>query len=479
MPFAKGIYSVGYTTQADAISPAVTSCDQAIPIRDIDENLYTFVPAQGANYVYSPLTSSWASVSPFVFTGLLVTRAYVAGRTFICYERARIIEYNTGTGLFDTIVLTLPVGLSMADIRGIGGASNYLLLFTDFAIYWCSPLDILDFDDIDAGAGNQTPVDIKGQITALMPIAGGFIVYTARNAIGATFTNNAAAPFSFKEVQNAGGLASWEYVTPDADDTGHYIWSTHGLQFATLVKAVSIFPEVTDFLVGKVLEEWNTTTKEIEVVTTLNPFNVHLTFQCGRYLIISYGGGTTIYEGCLVYDTVLQRWGKLKIEHMDVFTYPYQSGVGGYTYDTLPGTYDELVGDYASLALFFLAIVPAKTGIAFLLNTGEIKVVDLSFDQENTGVAIFGHIAQRNDRQTTLIDVQIDGLKSTPTPEVSILPSENGKDRSVVSLETAQTADATYQRYQPRITAKNIDIAIEGCMVLSNVEIMVMLHGYR
>jgi hypothetical protein len=37
MPFAKGIYSVGYTTQADAISPAVTSCDQAIPIRDIDE----------------------------------------------------------------------------------------------------------------------------------------------------------------------------------------------------------------------------------------------------------------------------------------------------------------------------------------------------------------------------------------------------------------------------------------------------------
>jgi hypothetical protein len=480
LPYAKGIYSVGFAQQTQALSGGLTTADQCIQLRDVNENIRSFVPAAGANYVYNTGTSTWSSISSFSFTGSLVTRAYVAGRTFICYEKARIIEYNTGTGLFDTIALTYPPGVTIANVRGIGAASNYLLFFTDFGVYWCSPLNLLEFSDINQGAGNQTPADIKGQITAILNVSGGAIIYTARNAIGVTYTNNAATPFVFKEINNAGGVANWEHVTPEADETGHYIYGTNGLQLVGLSRAVTLFPEITDFLTGGQVETWNSSTKTVDRSNSAAAFSVKLAFLSGRFLVISYGPGTTNFSYALIYDTALKRWGKIKLDHVDAFTYGYAAGTGSYTYDTLTGNYDEYLVDYAALGLFYLAVTPPKQGMAFLQANGVIQILQPQFIQTlNSGVMIIGRIQTRHGRKTTMQFVDIDGVKTPNAPTVTLLPSQSGLDRDTPVAMTLFSTTGNQRRYNKRLTAENIDVAIEGTFVLSSFLATVSQHGSR
>lgn len=478
LPYARGMYTVGYAEQVPAISPATEACDIAIILRDAEENNYVFSPAAGANYVFDPAAGTWASVDPFVFTERLVTYAYVDGRTFVCYEKTKIIEYVAGAMVEPTI--TYPPGVTIADVRGIIGASNYLLFFTDFAVYWCAPLNIFEFADIDQGAGSQTPTDIEGLITCGRPISGGFIIYTVKNAIGAKFTNNAAAPFIFRGINNAGGTASQDTVTDGAEQAFHYLWGTKGLQKVTFEGAAAYLPEVTDFLVGKVLERWNTTTKEVEIAAQPTVFSVKIAFLAGRYLAISYGGGTIDFEFALMVDTSLERWGKLRIEHIDAFTYPYVSRADVYDYDELPGFYEDLPGDYASLGTNYLTVSAAKRGIAFLARDGSINVLLTDFGQtEAEGCIIFGHLQQRHDRLITVTDVIVDGLKDAPTPQVTLLGSEDGSPRNSTTAMDLQESAVRYNRYVSRHTALNFDIAIEGTLVLSSCLAQVIKHGYR
>ena len=482
LPHAKGIFSVSYGTQIPAVSPAVTTFDQAIAIRDAAENQYLFSPAGGANYVLDPVIGTWASVSPFAFTETLVTRAYVNGRTFICYEKTKIIEYNVGTGLFTTLALTFPPGITMTNVRGIGGASNYLLLFTDITVYWCTPLNLLDFATTDQGAGQQTPIDIKGQITNLQPCSGGFIAYTARNAIGATFTNNGNSPFVFKEIANCGGVATWEQVTSNADDGAHYIWGTNGLQKVTLGKAESVYPDCTDFLAGNQAESWDTVTKTITLYDLSAPLSVKMAFLAGRYLAVSYGReAKNTYEACLMFDTVLQRWGKLVITHCDVFMYPYPTFASSYFYSQLPGFYTDL-GDatYADLDLARLTPLPAKKGIAFLKSSGQVDIVNTDFAQPTpSGCAIFGHIQSVRQRGVTMLEATLDSVKSTGVT-CTLLPStEDGAERGTpVAMGLAYT-NGESRRFESYETAMNFDLAIEGAFVLNNLLLRVKNHGYR
>jgi hypothetical protein len=456
-------------------------CDQAIALRDADENVYTYVPAGGLNYVFDDTTSTWASVTPILFSGKRVTQAYVNGRTFICYEQDRIIEYDPALNVFNSVTIIFPVGTAMTDIRGIGGASNYLVLYTDLNILWGSPLDILDFSSIDAGAGQQTPIDIKGAIISVVPISGGFVAYTTRNAIGATYTYDASKPFIFKEIIGCGGISSGENVTLDANDIGQYVWGTNGLQLVNLTGAAAIFPEVTDFLVGKQVESWNPSTKRVDLVESGSVQAVKVAFLAGRYLVVSYGSGTTDYSYALVYDESLKRWGKLKITHVDAFMYPYPASGGAITYDIWAGTYDTVVVDYATLGIVTDYVIPAKQGIAFLKTTGEIQLMESSFTQQNTdSVAIFGHIAYKHDDMVTVQTVELDGLKNTSTPPtVTLISSLDGLARDTTTAMYNDVLTGNYRRYRCRYTSRNHDIVVEGTFVLSTLLADVTRHGYR
>lgn len=476
LPIPRGYQSISYYQQL--VGPADVTYDQAITLRDEDENQFLFCPGAGANKVYTPATGVWTSVDSFSAAAGLVTRAYVAGRTFVCYERQRIIESNTAGTAFTTVGLTYPPGLTITDVRGIGSASNYLLFFTKLAIHWCSPLNILDFDDLDAGAGNQTPVDIKGQIVAVLSCAGGFIIYTTQNAIGATFTSNSNAPFVFKEIANSGGISSWERVATSSEDQGHYALTTYGMQYISLQGSKNIFPEVADFLSGGVLDTWSESTVSFEQTTTAS-VGVKLAFIAGRYLALSYSFGTSSFNGALVYDTTLERWGNLTRSHSDLFSWPSSTVSGAGNYEDLTQSYSYYTQDYGLLGLQVVVVPEPKAGIALLSPTGQVDIVDVSyFGNAGDSVLVFGHLQARHDRDITVHGLQFEGVRNTPI--VRLLGSEQGYARDTVTTPVLVAGTVpNFKEYDSRVTAANFDVFLRGQFVLTGLLATVSLHGNR
>lgn len=485
LPTADGLISVAALEDIPAISPAATDFDQVFLLRDVDENNLLYAPGRGKNYLYDTESESWISYNPFVFDSQysLVSRAYVNGRTFICYESTKIIEWDPVAEEFVDLVLTLPAGYTITDIRSICGAQNYLLLFSQTEVFWSSTLDLLNFDDPIGSSGRQIPVDLKGQITGGVPISGGVIIYTIRNAVAAFFTNNAATPFSFREVQGSGGVQSYEQVSGDANASEHYLYGSAGLQVLNLQRAEAIMPDCTDFLAGRQCERWNRETKEVEEFILQGELRVKIQLLGNRYLFISYGFDGAQYEFALIHDLSLRRWGKIRTPHVDVSLLPSEvMAEFGYRYYELTDEYQVYDLEYGQLNQPYGNVLPIRAGYAFVRNTGQVDTLlaDPAADV-NEGVAVFGHVQLTRQRTVTFCATQMDGLYSVPTPVVSILGSEvhNGYERTEVYTPTLAHSSPRQVEYKGRKTFENFDVAIEGKFVLSSAFVSVTNHGSR
>jgi len=485
LPTAEGITSVGFQEGIEPRIPAVTDFDQLITLRDSVERNYVFSPARGKNYVLNATTRLWTSHNSFVWSGArtLVTRAYVNGRTFIFYEGDRLIEWDPVGSVFNTRVLTLPTGYTLANIRGCAGASNYLLLFTDTEILWCSLLDVLNFNDPIGKSGRQTPIDLKGQITCCIPIAGGFIVYTTRNAVASFFTNNADLPFSFREVQDSGGVASYEQITSDTNPAEHYTYGSSGLQQVNLQRATSIHPDCSDFLAGRQIESWNPATKSVDETLVTADLDVKLQYLASRYLIISYGKVAGQFTFALIYDTALRRWGKVKVTHVDVSLMPYDIVVGLYLrifeLANPIASYTQAINDLFSR---YASIIPLRAGFAFLQNTGALQIlVSDASASLGSGVAVFGHVQILRSRIVTFQGVVLDGMYAVPAPAVSILGSlpGNGYARDGVLQPVMTDSKPRQVTFKGRATYENFDVAIEGRFQLSAGIVETSIHGAK
>lgn len=484
LPVSKGVMSVSYAVQA-AGPGGVSNFDQGILLRDSAENHRLFAPCGGANYVYDPANQTWASKSPFTFTYDLITRAYVNGRSFVFYEKTKLVEYNASTSTLTdlTTSIVFPSGYDITKIRGIGACAGYLLLFTDIEILWGSPLSILDFASIDTGAGSQTPEDIGGQITAIMAISGGALVYTQGNAVAMRYTKNTQSPFLFKGVNGSGGSNTWERIAAETDSDAHFAWTTAGIQRIGLDGSETLMTEVVDFLVGGIYESWNSSTKQVVRTEAGRAFVVKLALLLKRYLIISYGTIRKEMSNALVYDTVLKRWGRLTVTHTDCFEYTYPSTVGPFNYDNLPPSYSDL-GDltYDELAVTKLYTPPAKTGICFMQRDGALLVMTTNFTQRNpTGLVVIGRVQGSRGTQCTIQAVEVEGSRDDTTMQVTVLSSQYGKTRDFTQTAIIDSKKTTleYANYNCRITGENHDIAIEGAFVLSSVILEFTEHGYR
>lgn len=480
IPIARGLMSVGFSEQLPAASPAVTDFDQLILIRDVVNSNALFSPGKGKNYVYSNSTGVWTSYSPFAFNFTLVTKAYVDGRTLIGYERTKVVEYDPAVPDVVTRVLTLPAGMAISDIRGIAGASNYLLAFTETEILWSTPTNILDLADTNLGAGRQTPVDLKGVITAILPIAGGFLIYTTENIVAASFTDSAAVPFRFREVQNSAGVSSPEQVTGDATAGGHYCYGSAGLQVVTLQKAETVFPDVADFLVSKILESWNPTTKSIDKTILATSFQPKLQYLGSRYLFISYGSTSTHFSHALVYDTALDRWGKVKIDHVDIGLLPLEALGSSNRYFTLEENYAFYDLAYEDLQQEIGTIAGLRQNFGFLGVTGSTALLLAEPATEtDKGTLVLGHIQVLRDRLVTFQSAEFDELRDFPAPVITLLGSHTGNRRNQTYTPVLVMTSDDYQKYGGRVTYKNFDIAIEGRFAMTTSIIGTTIHGKR
>lgn len=489
IPTGEGFQSVGYLPVLPGL-PGVTAFDQAITLRDFDENNFLFSPAGGLNYIYTANAGVWKSTNPI--TGAeskVVTRSYVNGRTFICYAGLGIYEYDATLDTFDKQTIQ---GLADADVRGIGSSSNYLLIFTVLTVHWSSLVDPLDFvPSLTTGAGFAIPQDVKARITAILGIAGGFIVYTAKNAVAAVYTNNTRAPFTFKELSNAGGILSYEQVTSEQSSGPHYAWTTGGLQKITIQGSEPVSAEVNDFIAGKMWEYWDAASKLLQQVnTTGTEFPVKLAYISSRWLLLSYNTSGTSggFNYVLVYDTTLKRWGKLKVDHVDCFYYPYPNLFGDLSYDNLSGvSYEDLSNvTYDQLSMGIPSDPPSKLCGGFLQSDGTCTLLEMDYSKvtQQEGVIIFGKFQSTRARLITLQVVDLEGVyqdtsNSAPVFTAHALVSFDGFKPDGVHEMKLLKQGSKLARFAKRVTGINVSLLFTGTFAFSTYLLEVTKDGDR
>jgi hypothetical protein len=488
IPTGEGYMSVKFVETLVGI-PGSSAFDSVINLRDSDERTFPYSPAGGLNYIFKAATNSWISTNPnTALAGRTITRAFVNGRTFICFSGMGVYEYDSGT---DALVHLTLIGLTDAAVSGIGGSSNYLLAYDTTTIYWSSLINPLDFvPSLITGAGFAVPQDVRGNITAILGTNGGFVIYTPVNAVAAVFSNNSRSPFNYKEITNAGGVMSYEQVSSEQSSGIQYAWTSNGLQKITLQTSEPVSGEVNDFLTGRVYEDYDRVTNRL--ILTQAPtteFSIKVAYISGRCLVLSYSvDGSGTYQYALLYDTTLKRWGKLKIEHVDCFAYRPPALVGDLSYDDLVTTgYDDLgITAYDGLATGIVTAPASKRAIGFLSADGTVKVLvaDYNKDTAEDGVIIFGKFQLIRARLFTLQTADFEGgyadaVDGNSLVRATAMATLDGANMDVVADMKLLRATRFTHKFAKRITGTNVSIALDGSFALSSYLIEGEMDGDR
>jgi len=497
MPAAEGLKSVGYS---QLIAPTVnTDFDQIFALRDDAENTVLYSPAAGKNYIYDDVTSAWTTTTFLEIHGVVidpaspntedtarVTYAYVDGKTFVCYSRllatggtdASILFWNPTTKALEpagALIANIPI--SVGEIDGISSSNGYLIVYSDITVAWAAftgtAFDFTPYANGEfTGSGYQIPEDVQGRVKACIPLPGGFVIFTSKNAIAATYhAQSIAAPWVFREISGAGGIESYEQATVEGSLGALIAYTTTGLQKISLNSSDEAYPDVSDFIAGRYIERYNFGLQTLTEASTTLDMYVKITNIANRYMVVSYGTFPKVFSFALVYDMTLSRWGKLRIVHRDCFYYSYGATTGDLTYSMLgdiPYDSPEL-STYDSTTQQGNAIVAAQNGMAFLDADGSVHLADWSSkvrDTEDEAVAVIGRIQLTRARHTQLNRAEIEGLTSG---RIYVQPSYDGKTLEPAEQLTDITVAPNYRVAGGLIDCKNFNLVIEGTFDLSTV----------
>ena len=453
MPTEDGLESVGYLSPIPAITPAITNLSDARVLHSISKQImYMAWAADGRVYDLEEADLSWnqladtvpSTISPS-FSIEDVTLGTVNGVTFIWYKGVGCFRYNDTTHQLESVILT---GISIPDIVGITASSGYLIVYTIDTIAWSSLIDPTDFTPSQiTGSGGGLIAGIQGNIHFILPNDLGILVYAHANVIAGTFTGNAQYPFKLREVTSSKGGVSLDLVAHEANSAAQFSYSQAGLQFITSQRAETFLPEVTDFLAGKVFEDFDESTKELSETKLTTTMKKKIKFIAARYIVISYG--ITSFTHALVYDVVLERLGKLKIDHVDCF---------------------EFLKDQTEVS---------KESIAFLLSTGEVKTLDFSTTSTNSnGVVIFGKMQYTRGRTITLQGVDVENVEDDATLSVTNLAAIDGKTTTKTEGVLRYSVEGL-RKYAFKVSAINHSLLLIGKFNLSTLFITYILNGRR
>lgn len=474
-----GTYTPSTVARFPLILPAL-NLDQLLVLRTSLNRVRLMIPSEGNNWLFDTADNRWTSVPvpelpKSVLAGVdQITSAPISGGALVCYAQAGIIKVSASGMFTEYVNIDWPAGVSIGQIRGICWALNYLIAWTSDQILWSTPLDPFNFSDTAQGAGSATPLDLKGAITVCQPIAGGLIIYTGKNAVGATYTENAIQPFRYKEVRNSGGCVRVQHLTGDYNGGLHYTYGPTGFQKVTLSEAVTVFPELSDALSQPVVQAWNETTSRVEEFSIPGAVEVSMDFLANRYLCISAEvAGDGFKYMSYIYDTVLERWGTLVHPHIRMFMLPNLETATDLQYNELIGSYASLNSSYSQLNAEIESATPGRSSIAFMAIDGSVQVLD--FAEPGESVVIYGRAQLLRSQAILLNWVELDGISDNTT--VTALSSSTGHSRDG-NLELSKISDYEgYGKYAGRIGGINLDFVVKGKFALSSLIVNAQSHG--
>ena len=243
----------------------------------------------------------------------------------------------------DPLVFT-PTGLTgFTDPGGVVGIFNsrgYLCWWNEFAIGWSSTLDPLDHTpSLITGAGNTQIQQARGKIVTCVETVWGFLVYCTDNIVSAEYTGNIESPWIFREVYNSSGITSYRHVTKDASLDIHYAYTKTGFIKIANNQSSDMMPELYDMITSastRVIGDFGASLEFYSIDQRVSE-RLALFFIAKRYLICSVGQTNygnplgfpdmtpqeraNVLELAYIYDTLLDRWGMLRVRHTYLFNY--------------------------------------------------------------------------------------------------------------------------------------------------------------
>lgn len=378
-----------------------------------------------------------------------VTVTALSGNTYICSEGSGIFHYD-----FDTnkLVWRLATGLESTEILGITGSNGYLIAYSTEAVAWSSVIDPLDFiPSLSTGAGSGSVEDAKGPIRRVVGLTSGYLVFTARNCVAAVFSQNIRYPFTFREVPNAGGISDLSLVTDEADSTSVYAYTSFGLQQISTQKATNVMPELSDFLTGKRFEDFDSDLLSFSVQNLTAPLKKRIEFISGRFLIISYG--VSSFTHCIIYDSALQRFGKIKTPHVSTFQYGF------------------LDADDADTP---------KKQVAFLQANGTVRTLDFSASANSPdSVVLLGKYQFLRNKTIQLDSVELETVEQGASFSVYDLVTYDGKTFEAPILGYRMPDSRLARHYNFRVSGMNHTLVLAGTFRLNSLQISFNTHGRR
>jgi hypothetical protein len=423
-------------------------------------------------------SGAWTAVIlPLGFSSPILPRdlfpAVVRGVTYL---------FDASKGIFYTLTVTAGVvtlvnanasitGLGAApflSIKSITSAYNYLIVVSFLDVYWSSTTTPTDFvPSLISGAGTEQLTNNKGAITTVIEHPAGFIVYTSTNIISAAYTGNSRYPWKFVEVSNSGGIKAENYkqrypVTGSLNSSQHFtISDTGNIQLITMLEASNVAPEATLYLSrSSIYDVFNSIYKTFSQVKDTNLVQSQMQrtvyFYSDRYIIIPYSGvynstqTSLTYRYALVYDNLLQRYGKIKRNFTHI-----EEGQNGQ-----------------------LIFIDSKTGIVWELIL-DIYDSDVVF---NTSMLLLGKFQFIRNRLIQMEEISLESAQDTAispqTLAVNLLPSLDGKNFDNPSALTARSdSSGELLVYNCHKTGKNHSVLLEGAFDLNTIELKFTLGG--
>lgn len=447
LPNAQGFQSVGYTTLFPAT--AALNFTQVFLLRDSGEHkVYWGITATGQTYLN--FGGSWLP-SAVILANAFVTVALISGITYIYVQGAGCAYYDFTSGTFVPVVLTGLIVTGAGATIGICAAAGYMIAWNATAVAWSSTLSATDFvPSLVTGAGGGQVEGAKGTITLCQPLLLGFIVYTTGNAVAALFSGNARFPYQFREIVSSGGLSSASLIASGSQTGAHYVYTTAGFQQISTSQTITAFSEVTDFVSGKLFEDFDETTNLFTETTLTTTMQKAIALVADRYLVISYGVSSLTHA--LVYDLSQKRWGKLKIPHVQCFEFQ------------LPNV--------------SITEIP-KQSIGFLQANGTVVSVDFSVKSATAaGVLLLGKYQFVRPRLLTMDEINLENIQAGITFSLTLFTALDGKNYTQ-SVPTLTYQSGLFRRYNSRQTGVNHSLLLKGGFNIVSFVLVFHINGKR
>lgn len=478
MPSGQGWATTGFTPRVTGLLGA-TDFDQGLILRDSDQNRVVFSPAKGKNYIFDANNSIWKSIGAIPLNNGMVTSAWLSGVTYVFYENTGCFTYDKDTMTFSPVAFD---GIDVTKLKGLTAAQGFLIVWDDLTVYRSQLGSPTEFaPDFTLGSGSEEPQDAKGKILFCLQIPGGYIIYTTANAVGASFNINQRQPFTYKEIAGSAGVTDINQVSYHDSLGTHYAWTTSGLLKLNKDVAINVFPELSDFLAGKIYEEWDPINKALVTTKTSNSLAIKVTVVGARFLIISYGIVAGQFTMAVIYDLAFKRWGKVKINHVHCLEYLAPTISGDVFYINLGEMFYSDLGDltYADLAEGLFTDPQAKENIGFLQADGTIVTINFDLTQQNcNGVLLLGKYQFRRNSFLVIDDIMIQNVDQANTDfDVLLLSSLNGQTIDYTTEPYLSESDDLYRRYLSEISARNHGIALIGTFHAISMELLMHEDG--